>query len=94
LLDNVFTWGLLQKVKFWSKSMQKPLTSDGEGFAKNQFNRIVPQAQTSNQVFQHLSSYVQQRELTNALELLEKRGHYGEIAIFIIASIQDMGGGR
>jgi hypothetical protein len=74
--------------------MQKPLTLDGQGLAKTQFKRIVPQAQTSNQVFQSLSSYILDHQLTNALELLEKHGHYDEIAIFVIASIQDIGGGR
>lgn len=74
--------------------MQKPQTSDRKGFATNQFKTIVPQTPATNQVFQHLSSYIRQRELTNALELLEKRGHYDETAIFVIASIQCMGGGR
>jgi hypothetical protein len=74
--------------------MQKPLTLDGQGLAKTQFKRIVPQAQTSNQVFLELSNHILDRQLTNALELLEKHGHYGEIAIFVIASIQDMGGGK
>jgi hypothetical protein len=73
--------------------MAKPQTYDGKGFATNQFKRIVPQTHPSNQVFQKLSSHVRQRELTNALELLEKHGHYDETAIFVIASIQDMGGG-
>jgi hypothetical protein len=75
--------------------MQKPLGRKPKGgLRKNSIKRIVPQTHPSNQVFQHLLSYVRQRELTNALELLEKRGHYGKTAFFIIASIQNMGGGR
>jgi hypothetical protein len=75
--------------------MQKPLgRKPKRGLRKNSIKRIVPQTHPSNQIFQHLLSHVWQGELTNALELLEKRGHYGETAFFIVASIQDIGGGR
>lgn len=75
--------------------MQKPLGRQPKGgLRKNSISRIVPQTHPSNQVFQRLSRHVRQRKLTNALELLEKRGYYGDTAIFIIASIQDIGGGQ
>lgn len=71
--------------------MQKPLTFHRQGLlAKNSITRILAQSPTKNQVVSELSSYITSGALTNALEFLEKYGITGDVALFIVASLQSL----
>lgn len=74
--------------------MQKPLTFDRQGLANVQFNQIVQQAPTTSQVILELSKYISSRSLTDALDLLEKRGITGDVSIFIISNLHTLSGGE
>jgi hypothetical protein len=48
---------------------------------------ILPQALQSNQLF---LIYIRRRQLTNALEFLQERGYSGDLAIFMLANLQNL----
>jgi len=75
--------------------MQKPLTYKEKGLlGKNSITRILPQSRTINKVISELLYYTKSGYLTQAIDLLEKRGITGDTAIFIIATLQAMGAQR
>ncbi len=87
-----------------SKPQQKRPTSDGKAIAIQIPGLIVLQAQNESQQYRtyELSNYirdrhekltqsVQRRELTLSLEILEQSGITGELAIFALATIQNLG---
>jgi hypothetical protein len=59
---------------------------------KTKIKTIVPRNTTSNQVFLELPKYIRDRSLTDALEFLEKRGVTGDLAVFMLANLQKLGG--
>lgn len=82
--------------------MQKRPTSNRKALAVQIPEPIVLQAPPKNQVFSEISNYirdrhekltqsVQRRELTLSLEILEQSGITGELAIFALATIQNLG---
>lgn len=71
--------------------MQKPLTSNEKGLSRgNSITRILPQNPTKNQVVLELSNYIANRSFTEAVDLLEKCGITGDVALFIIANLQSL----
>ena len=74
--------------------MQKPLTYDRQGFAKEKLNSILTQTPTTNQEsrISELSNYIRHHQLTNALQYLEQCGFNNDVAIFFIASLQSLVG--
>ncbi|MHC5771320.1 MAG: hypothetical protein ACYTXI_38315 [Nostoc sp.] len=67
--------------------MQKPLAYDRQGFADENLEPILPQTIPTNQIF---LIYIRRRQLTNALEFLEKHGYCGDVAIFVLACCQEV----
>jgi hypothetical protein len=72
--------------------MQKPLAYDRQGLAIDKSSTSVPQSASTNQVFLKISRYISSGCFTHAIDLLEKRGITGDVAIFIIATLQAIGG--
>lgn len=71
--------------------MPKTLTCNGKGLlGSNSTTRILPQNTTENQVVSELSNYIADGSLTEGLELLQKRGITGDLAIFILANLQSL----
>jgi len=52
---------------------------------------IVQRSHLTNPVFLKLSKYVRDRKLTQALTLIEKHGIKGDLATFLIGTIQSIG---
>ena len=70
--------------------MQKPLNNDIKGLSSKKSTKIIPQAPTKNQVISEVSNYIAIGSLTNALDLLKKRGITGDVALFMLASLQSL----
>ena len=66
--------------------MQKPLTSDRQGFASRKLNNILAQILPTNQLF----LLIQSHQLTELLEALESVGITGDTAIFVLACCQEV----
>lgn len=71
--------------------MEKPLTSDRKGL-KVQHKKIVPQTLPEGQYFRltELCQYIHRRELSNALEILAQSQIEGSLAVFAIATLQEV----
>ncbi|MCC5611064.1 hypothetical protein LC612_31015 [Nostoc sp. CHAB 5834] len=67
--------------------MQKPLTCDRRGFVIENLNIILSQILQKSRSSE-LSNYISDRRLTESVEILENVGFTGDLAIFIIASLQ------
>ncbi|QHG21064.1 hypothetical protein [Nostoc sp. ATCC 53789] len=67
--------------------MQKPLTCDRQGFAIEKLNSILSQILQKSRSSES-SNYISDRRLTESVEILENVGFTGDLAIFIIASLQ------
>lgn len=70
--------------------MQKPLSLAGQGFAVKISTLILQQTSAKKQ----LSYFINQKSLTDALELLENQGYASDTAIFILANLQHLGAAR
>lgn len=72
--------------------MQKPLAEDRQRLADtiHGFTKIVPEAKPEKRLFRiiELSKYIQRRELTESLEILEESGIGGQLAILAISCLQ------
>ena len=72
--------------------MQKPLKSNEKRLSREHLiTRIVPQSTTENQVISEISHYIDGGSFTEAFDLVEKRGIAGDVALFIVATLQVMG---
>ncbi len=67
--------------------MQKPLTCDRQGFVIEKLNSILSQILQKSRSSE-LSNYISDRRLTESVEILENVGFTGDLAVFIIASLQ------
>lgn len=72
--------------------MQKPLTYDRQGFAKEKLNQYSSANLPINQEsrISELSNCISDQRLTESLEILEKAGYHRDTAIFILASLQSL----
>jgi len=67
--------------------MQKPLTCDRQGFVIEKLNSILSQILQKSRSSE-LSNYISDRRLTESVEILENVGFTGDLAVFLIASLQ------
>ena len=77
--------------------MNKPVNLQTDGLYKGKlYNPILPQAISKSQLsgIIELSKYVKICRIANALDLLEKRGFVGDLALLIIANFQNTGVAR
>lgn len=56
------------------------------------YSQILPQVTSKIQLFEinEVLKYAEGWQLTDALDLLEKRGFVGDLALFLIATLQSM----
>lgn len=73
--------------------MQKALAYNGQGLLLDRNSittEILSQASTKSPVVLEISKYISLRSLTDALDLLEKHGITGDVALFTLASLQTL----
>lgn len=75
--------------------MQKPLKSNEKRLLREHLiTRIVPQSTAENQVISEISHYIDGGSFTEAVHLVEQCGVTGDVALFIVATLQVMGRGE
>lgn len=69
--------------------MQKPRSCDTRGFVIEKLNSILSQILQKYRSSE-LSNYISDRRLTESVEILENSTYSNDLAIFFIASLQNL----